>query len=66
LARAWPNLTLTVDPIAASLKADQQHAEAVGLAKPVELNGIYDLRILNGLLTASGQPPVTAGGLGQE
>lgn len=66
LARAWPNLTLTVDPIAASLRVDQEHAEAVGLAKPIDLDGIYDLRILNGLLTAAGRPGVSAGGLGQE
>lgn len=66
LSRAWPNLTLTVDPVASSLQADQDHAEAVGLAQPTALNGIYDLRILNGLLSARGQAPVSAGGLGQQ
>lgn len=66
LTRAWPNLNLTVDPIASSLRVDQEHAEAVGLSKPVDLTGIYDLRILNAELTAAGQPTVSAGGLGQE
>ena len=65
LARAWPNLTITVDPIAASMKADQEHAEAVKLAQPVSLDGIYDLRLLNGL-SSSGQQPVGAAGLGQQ
>lgn len=66
LARAWPNLTITVDPIATSLQADQSHAEAVGLAAKTSLDGIYDLRILNGLLSDAGKPAVSAGGLGQQ
>lgn len=66
LARAWPNLTLTVDPIASSLAADQQHAEAVGLADPTDLAGIYDVRILNAELTAAGRPTVDVGNLGQQ
>ncbi len=66
LARAWANLTVTVDPIAASLQADQQHAEAVGLTQPIDLKGIYDLRLLNAELTAAGKPTVSAGGLGPE
>ncbi len=64
LARSWQNLTVTLDPIASSLIADQQHAEAVGLAKPTNLQGIYDLSILNNLLTAAGKPTVSNGGLG--
>ena len=66
LARAWPSLTLTADPIASSLQADQDHAEAVGLAEPTQLEGIYDLRLLNGLLVAQGRPTVSDGGLGQQ
>lgn len=66
LARAWPNLTLTVDPIASSLEADQQHAEAVGLAEPTDLTGIYDVRILNAELAAAGRPTVDVGTLGQQ
>ncbi len=59
LARSWANLTVTLDPIATSLAIDQSQAEAVGLAKPTNLNGIYDLTILNGLLTAAGKPTVS-------
>lgn len=66
LARAWPTLTVTADPIASSLAADQDHAVSVGLAKAVDLQGIYDLRPLNALLTAAGKPTVSAGGLGAQ
>ncbi len=66
LERAWPTLTITADPIASSLAADQEHAVSTGLAKPFDLNGIYDLRPLNALLTAAGQPAVGADGLGAQ
>ncbi|MFZ1361911.1 MAG: ABC transporter substrate-binding protein [Candidatus Nanopelagicales bacterium] len=66
LERAWDNLKVTLDPIASSLKTDQEHAVAVGIADDVDLKGIYDLRILNGLLKDAGKKPVSAGGLGQE
>jgi NitT/TauT family transport system substrate-binding protein len=59
LAAAFKNLTFTDDPIASSLYASAQHAEAVGLLKPVDLKGIYDLGPLNALLTADGQPAVS-------
>lgn len=66
LERSWENLEITVDPIASSLKTDQEHAVAVGIADEVDLQGIYDLRLLNQLLKAAGKKPVSAGGLGQE
>jgi NitT/TauT family transport system substrate-binding protein len=66
LSRAWDNLTITLDPIAASLQADLDHAVAAGISKPAELKGIYDLTILNSILTAHGKAPVSAGGLGTE
>ena len=55
---AWKNLTFTVDPIASSLKASADDAVKVGLLKPVDLTGIYDLSLLNEVLKAAGQPPV--------
>jgi NitT/TauT family transport system substrate-binding protein len=56
---AWKNLTFTNDPIASSLKGSADHAVDVGLLSPVDnLKGIYDLRILNKLLKAVGEPPV--------
>jgi NitT/TauT family transport system substrate-binding protein len=59
LAAAFKNLTFTNDPIASSLFTSAQHAEEVGLLKPVDLKGIYDLGPLNELLKADGQPEVS-------
>jgi NitT/TauT family transport system substrate-binding protein len=59
LAAAFKNLTFTNDPIASSLFTSAQHAEEVGLLKPVDLKGIYDLGPLNALLKADGQPEVS-------
>ena len=59
LASAFKNLSFTVDPIASSLYTSAQHAQDVGLLKPVDLKGIYDLGPLNELLKADGQPAVS-------
>jgi len=59
LAAAFKNLTFTNDPIASSLYTSAKHAEDVGLLKPVDLKGIYDLGPLNELLKADGQPEVS-------
>jgi NitT/TauT family transport system substrate-binding protein len=62
LAASFKNLTFTVDPVAASLFGSAQHAEEVGLLKPVDLKGIYDLGPLNEVLKAAGKPEVSAEG----
>jgi NitT/TauT family transport system substrate-binding protein len=59
LAASFKEITFTNDPIASSLATDAKHAVAVGLLKPVNLNGIYDLGPLNALLKADGQPQVS-------
>lgn len=59
IAAAWEHLTFTNDPVASSLRASAKHAEAVGLLDRVDLDGIYDLRPLNEVLRAAGQPEVT-------
>ena len=56
---AFKEITFTADPDAASLNADAQQAEAVGLLKPVNLSGIFDLTPLNNLLSAAGQSSVS-------
>ena len=43
IAAAFKNLTFTADPIASSLYSSAQHAQDVGLLKPVDLKGIYEL-----------------------
>ncbi|WP_305785179.1 ABC transporter substrate-binding protein [Symbioplanes lichenis] len=59
LAAAFKNLEFTNDPIASSLFTSAKHAEEVGLLKPVDLKGIYDLGPLNEVLTAAGEPAVS-------
>jgi NitT/TauT family transport system substrate-binding protein len=58
---AFKEITFTADPDAASLTQDAQQATSVGLLKPVNLNGIFDLTPLNSILTAADQPTVSAG-----
>ncbi|MDP3711170.1 MAG: ABC transporter substrate-binding protein [Mycobacteriales bacterium] len=64
LASAFARLTPTIDPIATSLLETAKDAQAVGVLRPVELAGIYDLRRLNALLAAAGRPTVSDAGLG--
>jgi NitT/TauT family transport system substrate-binding protein len=59
LSAAFKNLTFTNDPIASSLYTSAKHAEDVGLLKPVDLKGIYDLGPLNELLKADGRPEIS-------
>jgi sulfonate transport system substrate-binding protein len=59
LPLAFQQITFTNDPIASSLATDAKHAQAVGLLKPVNLTGIYDLGPLNALLKADGQAQVS-------
>lgn len=64
LTAAFAHLTPTVDPIAASLAVSAKNAQDLGLLKPFDLKGIYDLTILNRLLAAAGKPAVSDAGLG--
>lgn len=67
LDRAWDALEITVDPVATSLATSAEDAFSTGVAEEdVDLDGIYDLRLLNGLLADEGRETVSAGGLGQE
>jgi NitT/TauT family transport system substrate-binding protein len=58
ITTAWKNLRFTNNPIASSLKTGAKHAESIGLLKPVSLTGIYDLKLLNAVLTAAGKETV--------
>ena len=58
LQAAWKNLEFTNDPVASSLTASAEHAQGVGLLDKVSLKGIYDLSLLNGVLTTANQPEV--------
>jgi NitT/TauT family transport system substrate-binding protein len=57
---AWPDLTFTNDPVAASLAASAAHAQKIGLLPPGDLKGIYDLTPLNQALAQVNEPQVKA------
>jgi NitT/TauT family transport system substrate-binding protein len=59
IAAAWDNLTFTWDPVAPSLAKSAEDATEAGLLDPVDLEGIYDLRILNELLAERGEAEVS-------
>jgi sulfonate transport system substrate-binding protein len=56
---AFETLTFTVDPIASSLQGSADDAIAVGLLEEVDLEGIYDLSLLNDVLAERGLGPVS-------
>jgi NitT/TauT family transport system substrate-binding protein len=60
LDEAWGHLEFTLDPIANSLLDGASDAEAVDLLEPVDLTGIYDLTILNGVLSEAGLEVIAA------
>jgi NitT/TauT family transport system substrate-binding protein len=60
VAASFKEITFTNDPDAASLKTDADQAVSLGLLKPVNLNGIYDLSPLNKVLAAAGESQVSS------
>jgi NitT/TauT family transport system substrate-binding protein len=63
---AWKSIRLTDDPLAATLEAQAGHAVKAGLLEQPDLNGIYDLTLLNKVLKAKGEPAVDDAGLGAQ
>ncbi|WP_228984217.1 aliphatic sulfonate ABC transporter substrate-binding protein [Streptomyces sp. DH12] len=61
---AWPSIRFVDDPLAATLRAQADHAVNAGLLEQPELKGIYDLRPLNKVLAAAGRPAAADAGLG--
>ncbi len=67
IERAFARIVPTYDPLAEHLAELSRDGVAAGtLPSAPDLTSIYDLRILNSLLTAAGKTPVSAGGFGQE
>jgi NitT/TauT family transport system substrate-binding protein len=58
LASAWGSMEFTCDPIASSLTESAAHAEELGLLEPTDLDGIYDLALLNEVLDEAGEDPI--------
>jgi len=60
VAASFKEITFTNDPDASSLTADASQAVSLGLLKPVNLSGIFDLGPLNQALTAAGEAQVNS------
>jgi NitT/TauT family transport system substrate-binding protein len=56
---SFDHITYTLDPIASSLTTSAENATALGLLDPVDLDGIYDLALLNEVLADRGEPEVS-------
>lgn len=57
---AWPHLAFTLDPLAVTLKASADHQQTLGLTSgSIPLKGIYDLTLLNEVLTEHGNSTVS-------
>ncbi|MCY0961095.1 aliphatic sulfonate ABC transporter substrate-binding protein [Streptomyces sp. H27-H5] len=61
---AWPGILVTDDPLASTLKTESDWAVKAKLIQEPDLNGIYNLKILNKVLKAAGKPEVSDAGLG--
>ena len=48
--RAFSDIEITTDPLAATLRTSAEHAVATGLVEQADLNGIYDLTLLREVL----------------
>jgi NitT/TauT family transport system substrate-binding protein len=60
IAASFKEITFTNDPNAASLKTDASQAVELGLLKPVNLDGIFNLDPLNQILSEVGQSQVSS------
>jgi NitT/TauT family transport system substrate-binding protein len=58
ITAAWENLEFTPDPVASSLQKSKDDAVAADLLEDVDLDGIYDLTLLNEVLTERGEEEV--------
>ncbi|TAL43623.1 MAG: ABC transporter substrate-binding protein [Salinibacterium sp.] len=66
IARALENVQFSVDPQAAAFPVLVKHAAAVDLGTDGSIDGLFDLRFLNEILSASGAHPISTHGLGKE
>ena len=64
--RSLSELKFTSDPLAATFPTLLDHGVSAGVSKPADLNGLFDLTLLNKVLKAAGEKPVSAAGLGTE
>ena len=63
---AWKSIRILDDPLASTLHSEADHAVKAGLLEKPDLDGIYDLTLLNKVLKAEGARTVDAAGLGTQ
>ncbi|MRG59083.1 aliphatic sulfonate ABC transporter substrate-binding protein [Agromyces sp. CFH 90414] len=66
ITRALEHVTFSADPVAAAFQTLVENGLEAGTQKDGSIEGLFDLRLLNGLLEADGADPVSAAGLGEE
>jgi NitT/TauT family transport system substrate-binding protein len=66
IARALEHVTFSVDPHAEAFETLVANGLQAGTQKEGSIDGLFDLRILNGLLAESGAEQVSAAGLGED
>ncbi len=66
IERALEHVTFSVDPHADTFETLVANGLEAGTQKEGSIDGLFDLRLLNGLLEASGAEPVSAAGLGED
>ncbi|MFB6609660.1 ABC transporter substrate-binding protein [Agromyces sp. NPDC056379] len=66
ITRALEHVTFSVDPHAETFETLVANGLEAGTQKDGSIDGLFDLRLLNGLLEADDADPVSAGGLGEE
>ena len=66
ITRALEHVTFSVDPHADTFETLVANGLAAGTQKDGSIDGLFDLRLLNGILEAAGEGSVSAAGLGQD
>ncbi|GAB3279346.1 ABC transporter substrate-binding protein [Sinomonas notoginsengisoli] len=66
LERSLQSVTFTADPLAGAFPKLLADGVAAGVTKTADLHGLFDLRALNKVLTAAGEPGARSAGLGEE
>lgn len=66
IERALEHVTFSVDPHADTFETLVANGLEAGTQKEGSIDGLFDLRLLNGLLEASGSDTVSAAGLGED
>lgn len=64
--RALQHVTFSFDPHADTFETLVANGLEAGTQKDGSIKGLFDLRLLNGILTAAGDEPVSAAGLGED